>query len=199
MMNKNVKRGGQLALLAGSIAAIGMLTTALVVSRRPAAAELTLVQPKVEVKPKQRKFTMGFRAYLIAKRWFDFTVAAMALVALSPLMAMIAVLIKLDSPGPVFFSQERVGSKVRGKNGKRSWEVPWGFQVRRPTNGSFQQYAGFEPGIEYTPVAVAADTYFHDHNGLLFTPRGCRFYGGDGVVYDYADGSYDFWLDRELG
>jgi lipopolysaccharide/colanic/teichoic acid biosynthesis glycosyltransferase len=122
-MNKNLKRTSQFALLAGSIAAIGMLTTALVVSRRPNVVELTLVQANVEAKPKQRKFSMGFRAYLIAKRWFDFIVAAMALVALSPLMAMIAVLIKLDSPGPVFFSQERVGSKVRGKNGKRSWEA----------------------------------------------------------------------------
>ncbi|MBX3081158.1 MAG: sugar transferase [Anaerolineae bacterium] len=101
-----------------------MLATALVVSRRPAElAPLTLVQPAVEAKPKQRKLSIGFRAYLVAKRWFDFTVAAMALVALSPLMAAIAVLIKLDSPGPVFFTQERVGSKVRGKNGKRSWEA----------------------------------------------------------------------------
>jgi len=123
-MNKNMKRTSQIALLAGSIAAIGMLATALVVSRRPAElAPLTLVKPAAEAKPKQRKLSIGFRAYLIAKRWFDFTVAAMALVALSPLMAAIAVLIKLDSPGPVFFTQERVGSKVRGKNGKRSWEA----------------------------------------------------------------------------
>jgi lipopolysaccharide/colanic/teichoic acid biosynthesis glycosyltransferase len=110
--------------MAASVAAIGALTTALVVSRRPAIAlpPLTLVKP-AEPKLKAKKFTFGFRMYLIAKRWFDFTVAALALVALAPLMAAIAVLIKLDSPGPVFFSQERVGSKVRAKNGKRSWEA----------------------------------------------------------------------------
>ncbi|MBX3083495.1 MAG: sugar transferase [Anaerolineae bacterium] len=123
-MNKTMKRTSQIALLAGSITAIGMLATALVVSRHPAElAPLTLVKPAVEAKPKQRSLSISFRAYLVAKRWFDFTVAAMALVALSPLMAAIAVLIKLDSPGPVFFTQERVGSKVRGKNGKRSWEA----------------------------------------------------------------------------
>jgi exopolysaccharide biosynthesis polyprenyl glycosylphosphotransferase len=43
------------------------------------------------------------------KHGLDLLVAAVALVLLSPLFAVIAVLIKLDSPGPVFFRQVRAG------------------------------------------------------------------------------------------
>lgn len=43
------------------------------------------------------------------KRMLDVAGSAIGLVVVSPLMAMLAVLIKLKAPGPVFFSQERVG------------------------------------------------------------------------------------------
>ncbi|WP_291163491.1 exopolysaccharide biosynthesis polyprenyl glycosylphosphotransferase [Hyphomicrobium sp.] len=43
------------------------------------------------------------------KRWFDMVAAGVALTLLSPLFAVIAVLIKLDSRGPVFFKQRRRG------------------------------------------------------------------------------------------
>lgn len=46
---------------------------------------------------------------LLAKRAFDVVLAAVLLVALAPLLALIAVAIKLDSPGPAFFRQQRVG------------------------------------------------------------------------------------------
>ena len=42
-----------------------------------------------------------------------FVVSAVALVILSPLMIPIALLIKLDSPGPVLFRQERIGRNRR--------------------------------------------------------------------------------------
>ncbi|MFT3817653.1 MAG: sugar transferase [Rubrivivax sp.] len=45
----------------------------------------------------------------MAKRSFDLAASALALLLLAPLLALIACLIKLDSPGPVFFRQERVG------------------------------------------------------------------------------------------
>ncbi len=44
---------------------------------------------------------------------FDRIAAAFGLAILGPLMALIAVLIKLDSPGPTLFKQERIGQ--RGK------------------------------------------------------------------------------------
>ncbi|MFL6663922.1 MAG: sugar transferase [Rhizobacter sp.] len=45
----------------------------------------------------------------MAKRVFDIVLAAVGLVLLSPVLMAIAAWIKLDSPGPVFFRQERVG------------------------------------------------------------------------------------------
>jgi Undecaprenyl-phosphate glucose phosphotransferase len=46
---------------------------------------------------------------VMMKRALDLVVATIALVSLSPLLAAIAVAIKLDSPGPVFFRQKRYG------------------------------------------------------------------------------------------
>ena len=43
------------------------------------------------------------------KRFFDCAAAGLGLLLLSPLLLAIALWIKLDSPGPVFFRQERVG------------------------------------------------------------------------------------------
>lgn len=45
----------------------------------------------------------------MAKRAFDLLVAAAALLVLSPLMAAVALLVRLESPGPVLFRQPRVG------------------------------------------------------------------------------------------
>jgi Undecaprenyl-phosphate glucose phosphotransferase len=45
----------------------------------------------------------------VAKWLFDKTFGLLALIALAPLMAAIAVAIKLDSPGPVLFRQKRYG------------------------------------------------------------------------------------------
>lgn len=47
----------------------------------------------------------------MAKRAFDLLIAALALLLLSPLLLAVALVIKLDSPGPVFFRQERVGRR----------------------------------------------------------------------------------------
>jgi exopolysaccharide biosynthesis polyprenyl glycosylphosphotransferase len=45
----------------------------------------------------------------LIKRTLDVVVAALALVTLLPLLLLVALAIKLDSPGPVLFRQERVG------------------------------------------------------------------------------------------
>jgi hypothetical protein len=45
----------------------------------------------------------------ILKRTFDLTFAALAILLLLPLWLLVALLIKLDSKGPVFYTQERVG------------------------------------------------------------------------------------------
>lgn len=44
-----------------------------------------------------------------SKRSFDLVCATVGLILLSPLFPLIALLIKLDSPGPVIFKQQRIG------------------------------------------------------------------------------------------
>lgn len=46
---------------------------------------------------------------LIIKRFFDFFLSCIGLLLLAPVFLLIALAIKLDSPGPVFFRQTRVG------------------------------------------------------------------------------------------
>lgn len=47
------------------------------------------------------------------KRIFDVAVSAFALAALSPLLLIVALLIKLTSKGPILFEQERIGKDFR--------------------------------------------------------------------------------------
>jgi putative colanic acid biosysnthesis UDP-glucose lipid carrier transferase len=54
-----------------------------------------------------------------AKRYIDVLFAGMGLIVLAPLLAAVAVAVKLDSPGPILFRQQRCGF-----NGKR-------FQIRK--------------------------------------------------------------------
>jgi lipopolysaccharide/colanic/teichoic acid biosynthesis glycosyltransferase len=48
-------------------------------------------------------------ATMVMKRILDVMGSALGLLLLLPVLAVIAVIIKLDSPGPIFFRQERVG------------------------------------------------------------------------------------------
>lgn len=50
---------------------------------------------------------------LLAKRVVDATISLVALIVLAPLMLVVAILIKVTSPGPVFFAQDRVGMNQR--------------------------------------------------------------------------------------
>lgn len=83
-------------------------------SRRP------LFSPPIQYRqhrhvPRRRLYYLSHRGALSepsrshTKRWFDITCAAGALVALSPVLALISIAIKLTSPGPVLFTQNRYG------------------------------------------------------------------------------------------
>jgi len=50
---------------------------------------------------------------LLLKRLLDMATASFGLLMLSPVLLAIAIAIKLDSPGPVFYSSERIGKKGR--------------------------------------------------------------------------------------
>jgi len=48
-------------------------------------------------------------AYIAGKRLFDLSVGLLAFVFVIPIVPLIALMIKLDSPGPVFYRQDRIG------------------------------------------------------------------------------------------
>jgi len=50
-----------------------------------------------------------FGLNVVVKRVMDFVLSLLALIVLSPVMIVVAILVKLTSPGPIFFRQERCG------------------------------------------------------------------------------------------
>lgn len=65
---------------------------------------------------------------------FDRTAAVLGVAVLSPIIALIGLLVKLDSPGPVFFTQKRIGLKEKPfttykfrtmtENAHKEWHPP---------------------------------------------------------------------------
>jgi sugar transferase (PEP-CTERM system associated) len=68
------------------------------------------------LRPSWFVFSEGFnkpRLFRKAKRVFEFGIALVFLALVSPLLGLLTVLIRLESLGPVFYRQERVGEKGR--------------------------------------------------------------------------------------
>lgn len=61
--------------------------------------------------------------YGALKRCMDLCLSAALIILLFPLLLLIALLIKLDSPGPVIFTQERVGARHQRFGAQRVWLV----------------------------------------------------------------------------
>lgn len=81
----------------------------------------------------------------MAKRLFDLLVAASGLVLLAPLLALIALAIRLDSPGPVFYRQQRVG------RGGRPFDIhKFRTMVHEPQRPGAQITVGGDPRITPT-------------------------------------------------
>jgi exopolysaccharide biosynthesis polyprenyl glycosylphosphotransferase len=53
-------------------------------------------------------------AYTVLKRGFDLAFAAFALIVMSPVFAIVALLVRLSSPGPILFRQDRIGQHGSG-------------------------------------------------------------------------------------
>ena len=60
---------------------------------------------------------------LAVKRVFDVLVASLLLVFLAPVFVVVAVAIRLDSPGPIWFKQARVGARPRVLSGVTEWRT----------------------------------------------------------------------------
>jgi lipopolysaccharide/colanic/teichoic acid biosynthesis glycosyltransferase len=76
----------------------------------------------------------------MVKRVFDVVVAGFGLLLLSPLFVLLALAIRLDSPGPVFFRQERVGRHGRPFRIHK-------FRTMRPADGGPQITVGADPRV----------------------------------------------------
>jgi exopolysaccharide biosynthesis polyprenyl glycosylphosphotransferase len=78
-------------------------------------ATFSALGPSVEIDDLQGVTVLGInpsvlsRSSRLAKRTLDLTGAGLMSVVALPLLAILGVAIKLDSPGPVFFRQERIG------------------------------------------------------------------------------------------
>ena len=70
------------------------------------------------------ELTNSQKRYLPFKRALDIMLAGTASIILAPVMGILAVAIKLDSPGPVLFKQKRVGKD------KKLFEI-WKFRTMR--------------------------------------------------------------------
>jgi exopolysaccharide biosynthesis polyprenyl glycosylphosphotransferase len=79
--------------------------------------------------------------HLLTKRLMDLIGGVVFLVLLSPVFLLVAVLIKLDSSGPVFFKQARVGLN------RRRFQL---FKFRTMVDGAHRQQAALEQRNEVT-------------------------------------------------
>jgi putative colanic acid biosynthesis UDP-glucose lipid carrier transferase len=80
---------------------------------------------------------------LLIKSLEDFVLSALILILISPILLAVAIAIKLDSPGPVFFRQQRMGW-----NGKifRIWKFR-SMHVHQPENGVVVQAQKNDPRV----------------------------------------------------
>jgi lipopolysaccharide/colanic/teichoic acid biosynthesis glycosyltransferase len=93
-------------------------------------------------------------SYDILKRGLDVTLASLTLVLLSPLLLIIAIAVKVSSPGPVIFAQERLrGRRVR-RGGSAAWIVePFTLYKFR----TMEDGADIEPHREYMEAYLTGD------------------------------------------
>ncbi len=101
--------------------------------------ELASRRPVALVRPNSTRHA----AAVLARRGLDILVAASVLIVLSPALLLVALAIRLDSPGPVLFRQRRVG------RGQRQFTM---FKFRTMRAG-----ADAAPHREYVRALIAED------------------------------------------
>ena len=84
---------------------------------------------------------LSTRVMLMLKRILDILLSGLGLVLLSPLFLLFATLIKLDSEGPVFYRQERIGQNRR-RSERRAFDLDLTSDKRRNRNRRREDYCG---------------------------------------------------------
>jgi len=87
---------------------------------------MSVVAKALSIRPIVLSITNFYKVYGFTwtmKRLFDIIGSVIGLIIASPFFITVPVLIKLDSSGPIIFSQERIG-KNRRRNNRRNMNVP---------------------------------------------------------------------------
>ena len=128
--------------------------------------KLNLTEPRENL----RCLPLSFRA---AKRLFDIVGALILLIACSPLMILAATLVKLTSPGPIIYSQVRVGLNLRKKQGKdrrQSTRLYSGDANRRQPGRDRRELNNF--GLPFTIYKFRTMRSDAEKNGARFATQG---------------------------
>lgn len=126
---------------------------------------LNLVQPRDNLQCLSPAARFG-------KRTLDITVATVALFLLSPLMILTALAVKLTSPGPIIFQQERVGLNLRGKkkSDRRKSHSPAPGGTERRSGDDRRNFGAFgKPFVLYKFRTMRVDA---EKNGAQFATQG---------------------------
>jgi len=90
--------------------------------------------------------------YFTMKRLLDLTVTLLALGLLWPLLLLVALAIKVDSPGPILVAQERVGVRRRRRHEQLHWEQRRFLLYKfRTTVATAQPALTHKPGVAQSP------------------------------------------------
>ena len=104
----------------------------------------------------------GIKLQLVLKRLIDVVLAAVGVVMIAPLLVAIAIAVRLSSPGPVFFIQERMG---------QFGQPFYIYKFRTMVDGAIHIGAGintFEGDPRITPVGKVLRDYHLDELPQLF-------------------------------
>ena len=131
--------------------------------------------------------------YKIVKRAMDFIIALCALICLSPVMLVVAILVKVTSPGPAIFVQQRVG-----KDGK----VYDMYKFRAMCVGAEQQEGGVyctKDDVRVTKVGkIIRATSLDELPQLVNIIKGEMSLIGPRPVLTYYPKNWDEYTEEEL-
>ncbi len=100
----------------------------------------------------------------MSKRVFDWVMSSLGLLVLAPLLLLIALAVKLDSPGPVFFRQERVGRfgqtfRIHKFRTMRHEPVGQGLQITVGADSRITRVGGFLRGSKLDELPQLIDVW----------------------------------------
>jgi exopolysaccharide production protein ExoY len=104
-------RGGSTNHSGAALAGVGLRVAKRMNTDRPRRALIATIRPTGETLAPPQVPDLGYASPIggVLKRAFDIAIAVLVLTLLAPLMALIAIAIRLCLGGPVIFRQERIG------------------------------------------------------------------------------------------